>query len=411
MEGTVISDRTSRSTINVLALGSFVRDLGQYIVWVLMSVYLNEARNVGYIDVGLIFLFGGLLSIPVSIYGGNLLDKFGRRKMAVLLPWLLLVLYSLLFVFISKNFATLLIEIIFVISGPVSSLQFVSLESIVSDVTAPQDRVDAFGLMRIAANVGIGVGLVGGGLLSEFSYSYVFLLPIAGSVIEGTLYFWKIPETSSRKTREKLQKTEKMHLLSAFADRLFISISLIISMAWFVTGMFESPLTPLYLTSIGNFTNIAVTVLFAVNTVVVITLQMPINRMMATLRDSTRIIVGILLYAMGYFIFFTTFNYLFLVLAVVILTIGENVGSPASTALVTKIAPEDRRGTFLGSYAAIGSLINPFRPMVATTILALTVNSPNNTWLILSAITLGIGFFLMVVFKSANRSIENRLSK
>lgn len=401
----------SRTTVNILALGSFVRDLGQYIVWVIMSVYLNEVRSVGYISVGFIFLAGGLLSIPVSIYGGNLLDRIGRRKVAVTLPWILTLLYALMFTLVRLDYPTYLIEGLFIIGTPVTSLQYVSLESIVSDVTAPEDRINAFGLMRIAANVGIGVGLVGGGLLSELSYSYVFLLPIAGSVIEGTLYLWKIPETSKSIIAGKSLSHEKLGLTVAFRDRLFISISIIVASAWFVTGMFESPLTPLYLTTAGNYSNIAVTILFAVNTAVVITLQAPVNRLLAKFRDSSRIVLAIMLFAAGYFVFFVTFNYILLVIAVIILTTGENIGAPASMAMITKLAPENRRGTFLGSYSAIGSFMNPFRPMIGTVLLAVYANSPNVTWLTWTVVTFVMGLTLWAVFKSANASMAGRITK
>lgn len=408
MEGSVAMDSTSRTTINVLAFGSFVRDLGQYIIWVIMSIYLNETRGVGYLGVGLVFLIGGLITIPVSIYGGNLLDRIGRRKMAVLMPWILVGMYAALFFLIRDSYSTLLIEILFISVTPIQSIQYIAFDSIVSDVTSAEERVNAFGLMRIAANVGIGVGLVGGGLLSELNFSVVFLLPVFASVIEGSLYYWKVPETAKHVIQPSQASREKIPLLMPFRDRLFITISVMVAFGWFVTGMFESPLTPLYLTSVGSYPNIAVTVLFAVNTAVVIFGQMPLNRLLAKFRDSTRIVLGICLFAAGYAIFAITLNYLILVAAVVILTTGENIGAPASTALITKIAPEESRGTYLGSYSALGSLINPFRPMFATTLLFVTIEAPYETWIILTLLSVAFAFALLSIFKGANKAIEAR---
>lgn len=409
MKSSIRAGGDSKSTINVLALGSFVRDLGQYIIWVIMSIYLNEVRGVGYLGVGLVFLIGGLITIPVSIYGGNLLDRIGRRKMAVLMPWILVVMFFTLFVLIRDGYSTLIIEILFIAISPIQSIQFIAMDSIVADVTAPEERVNAFGLMRIAANVGIGVGLVGGGLLSELNYSMVFILPVIASAIEGSLYFWKIPETARHAITRSKEDRKKISLLLPFRDRLFVTLSVMIAFAWFVTGMFESPLTPLYLTSAGNYPDLAVTVLFAVNTTVVIFTQMPLNRLLNKFRDSTRIVLGIFLFAAGYAIFSLTLNYLVLVVAVVILTTGENIGAPASTALVTKLAPEESRGTYLGSYSAMGSLINPFRPMFATTLLFLTEAAPYRTWIILALMSVAFAFALLSVFRGTNKSMEARL--
>ncbi len=408
MNETALPGRGPGSTVNVLALGSFVRDLGQYIVWVIMSVYLNETRNVGYIDIGLIFLVGGIISIPVSIYGGNVMDRIGRRKMAVLMPWLLVIIYSTLFLLVHQGYSTFFISVLFIVSTPIQSLQYVAMESIVSDVTSSNERINAFGLLRITANVGIGVGLVTGGFLSQINYSLVFLLPVAGSVIEGMLYFLRIPETSRVIHRERTEVAHSLNLLLPFRDRLFITVSLVVSFAWFITGMFESPLTPLYLSSSGNYENLAITGLFAVNTVIVIVTQGPVNRLLNRYRDSSRIVLGVILFGAGYLLFSSTLDYLFLIIAVVILTTGENIGAPASSALITKMAPEDRRGSYLGSYSAINSLINPFRPMVATTLLALNSVSPDRVWLILAFFSLGTASVLFAIFRRAYLSMKDR---
>lgn len=406
-KGSIISDNKSRGVVNALAVGSFVRDLGQYIVWVIMSVFLNEIRDVSYIGVGMIFLVGGLLSIPLSIYGGNLIDRIGRRKVAVTLPWILFAMFGALFFMIYLNLDTIIIVALFIAAGPIQSLQWVTFDSIVSDVSAPQDRVAAFSLLRITANAGIGVGLVLGGLISEFDYSYVFIMPAFASAFEGALYYYKIPETSTNVLlKEKMKKHEKLYI--PLHDRLFIAISLMISLSWFISGMFESALTPLYFSSIGGYTNFEITVVFAVNTIVVLTVQTPINRLFKNVSDTTRIVFGLLLFCVGFIIFALTFNYLFVVIAVVILTTGENLGAPASSAIITKLAPEDRRGAYFGLSSSIGSVISPFRPLVATSLLTFNLSRPENTWYTIAASTFAISMLLMVTFRASRERIIRR---
>lgn len=397
----------SGSPLNVIALGAFVRDQGQYIVWVIMTLYLNDIRSVGYVVIGLIFLIGGLIGVPVSIYGGNLMDKIGRRKFAVIMPWINLVIYTLIFGVIQFSYPTYLVEILFISIGPVSSLQFIAIEAIVTDVSIPEKRANAMGTLRIASNLGIGVGLVAGGYISDYSYSFVFILPILGSLIEGMLYYLKIPETMP--DSELIEPGDnKLHILEAFKDHLFISIALTLEFAWFITGMFETPLTPLYFTSHGHYTNFMVTTLFAVNTLTVITMQTPITRFFAGHKDTTAIVFGLVLFAAGFYILYSTLNYYLLVLGVFVLTLGENANAPASFAMISKLAPRDRRGTFLGSFSAISSVIGPFKPLVATTLLALLVYAPERVWLLLSAGSLSLAVFFFFVFRAANRKIEKR---
>ncbi|MCL4332625.1 MAG: MFS transporter, partial [Candidatus Thermoplasmatota archaeon] len=186
---------SSHRVINALGLGSFVGSMGQYIIWVIMSIYLYSQRDVGYLDIGLIFLLSGIITVPVSIYGGNLVDRLGRRKITMATPWLSLAIYSALLFLVGFDMSTLAVIILFIIVSPVQSVQNVAFESIMSDVTLPSERIGGFSLLRISANVGIGVGLVVGGFLSELSYAYVFLLPVGGSIVEGILYYTSVSET------------------------------------------------------------------------------------------------------------------------------------------------------------------------------------------------------------------------
>lgn len=408
MPGSVISDQNSKGIVNVLALGSFVRDLGQYIVWVIMSIYLNEIRSVGYVDIGLIFLIGGFISVPVSIYGGNLIDRIGRRRVALSIPWILMAMYAAMLLLIQGNYQTYLIVALFIALTPVQSVQYVTFDSIVSDVTTPQVRITAFSLLRIASNVGIGVGLVSGGIISLFNYSYVFVLPAAGSAVEGILYFLKIPETSRNVLEREEELPVKKKIKIPVGDKLFVVISLTVAAGWFFSGMFESPLTPLYLSSVLNYSNLAITGLFAVNTAVVIFAQTPLNRIMEKVKDSNRIIMGLFLFAIAYLVFAYTHSYPVLVLAVILLTIGENAGAPASTALITKIAPEESRGAYLGLYSSFNSLIGPFRPLVATALLSYFLFSPPLAWDVISFVSFAFCVVLYGVFRVSIARIEKR---
>lgn len=380
--------------------------MGQYIVWVIMSIYLNQIKNVGYIGIGTVFLVGGLLSVPISIYGGNLLDRIGRRAIQILIPWALFSIYVALFFLVYLNMSTFLIILLFIVAAPIQSVQYVAFNTIVSDVTSPQDRVNAFGILRITANAGIGVGLVSGGFISEYSYALVFLLPALGSAVEGVLYFLLVPETSKNVIEEIPHDRNNRDIFMPFKDGLFVMVSFALAISWFFNGMFESAMTPLYLTSVRNYQNLLVTGLFAVNTIVVIVAQGPINRILYKMRDSIRIEAGVLLFAVGYLMFALTYDYWLLIAAVIVLTVGENIGTPSSAALITKIAPEEQRGTYLGFYSSIGNLFSPFRPLFGTALLAYTVGRAYLSWFIIAAVTFLIVLCLAALFKKANRSVE-----
>ena len=394
------SETETRRIIFNLSFGAFIRDAGQYVIWVIMSVYLSDIRSLPYISIGLVFLIAGLISVPVSTMGGNLIDRIGRRKVAVIIPWTMAFISAALFFLVFTNASLLAILSLFIISGPLMSFQYVTMSTIISDVTFDTQRISAFSSLRIASNVGIGIGLVAGGLLSEFNYAYVFLLSIAGYAAEGIIYYFQIPETSPRHKSTMPETYQKPKFFIPYKDTFFVAISIIISMSWFFSGMFESTLTPLYMSSVNGFSPFSITILFALNSAIVIFFQTPLNRILRNMRDSIRIVLGLFLYAIAYALFATTGIYLIVAAAVVILTLGENFGSPASSALITKIAPEENRGAYLGFNSSIGSLVNPFRPLVGTVLLTLTVASPSISWIVLGSVTALLAMIFLAVFRT-----------
>lgn len=390
----------SKGVVLTLSFGAFIRDAGQYVVWVIMSIYLNEIRSLSYVDIGLVFLIAGLISVPLASLGGNLIDRVGRRKMVVILPFILSAISLMLFLLVYFNLSLVALLALFIIIGPIESMDYVVLTTIVSDVTTDSERLAGFSALRVASNLGIGIGLVAGGLLSQLNYSYIFIPSFIGFLTEGILYYFRIPETHKGiLSGERYSEQQKKGLKAPYRDTFFILISVIVALTWFFTGMFESPITPLYMSSVNHFSSISITVLFAINSVVVITFQKPIDRFLVKVRDSIRIILGLMLYAVAFLVFAELSFYIAVAVAVIVLTIGENLNAPASTSLITKMAPEENRGTYLGFNSSISSLINPFKPIVGTALLAVNIDNPGFSWITLSLINIGIALIFLILFR------------
>jgi len=113
---------------------------------------------------------------------------------------------------------------------------------------------------------------------------------------------------------------------------------------------------------------------------VVILFQNSINVVTGKWKDSVRISSGLALYAVGYLIIGLTPFFPVVAMAIIVLTLGENLQVPATMAFITRLAPQNRRGGYLGFASAVGSLIYPFRPLVGTIILAALIFSPVELW-------------------------------
>ena len=365
--------------VNTISYAEFIRAFGQYVVWIIMSIYLYEVRGLTYVDVGIVALAGGLLSFPASLAWGNLVDRIGRRLVGLMVPTANMIIFSGMFFDIFLGGPTWILILFYVITNPVSSAQYINDGALISDTTEESDRVEAFSRTRVAGNIGIGLGLVIGGIIATFNYSAVFVAPAVGSLIEFILYFYRIRDTRNQSTIEQSVSTSHRIFIPR-NDLFFIAAAILTASAYFVSGMFESPITPLFLSSKYGFATYYITALFAINTVVVILFQNSINVVTGKWKDSLRISSGLALYAVGYLIIGLTPFFPVVAMAIIVLTLGENLQVPATMAFITRLAPQNRRGGYLGFASAIGSLVYPFRPLVGTIILAALIFSPVELW-------------------------------
>ncbi len=365
--------------VNTISYAEFIRAFGQYVVWIIMSIYLYEVRGLTYVDVGIVALAGGLLSFPASLAWGSLVDRIGRRLVGLMVPTANIIIFSGMFFDIFLGGPTWILILFYVITNPVSSAQYINDGALISDTTEESDRVEAFSRTRVAGNIGIGLGLVIGGIIATFNYSAVFVAPAVGSLIEFILYFYRIRDTRNQSTIEQSVSTSHRIFIPR-NDLFFIAAAILTASAYFVSGMFESPITPLFLSSKYGFATYYITALFAINTVVVILFQNSINVVTGKWKDSLRNSSGLALYAVGYLIIGLTPFFPVVAMAIIVLTLGENLQVPATMAFITRLAPQNRRGGYLGFASAIGSLVYPFRPLVGTIILAALIFSPVELW-------------------------------
>lgn len=365
--------------VNTISYAEFIRAFGQYVVWIIMSIYLYEVRGLTYVDVGIVALAGGLLSFPASLAWGSLVDRIGRRLVGLMVPTANIIIFSGMFFDIFLGGPTWILILFYVITNPVSSAQYINDGALISDTTEESDRVEAFSRTRVAGNIGIGLGLVIDGIIATFNYSAVFVAPAVGSLIEFILYFYRIRDTRNQSTIEQSVSTSHRIFIPR-NDLFFIAAAILTASAYFVSGMFESPITPLFLSSKYGFATYYITALFAINTVVVILFQNSINVVTGKWKDSLRNSSGLALYAVGYLIIGLTPFFPVVAMAIIVLTLGENLQVPATMAFITRLAPQNRRGGYLGFASAIGSLVYPFRPLVGTIILAALIFSPVELW-------------------------------
>src|SRR4029077_2729781 len=96
--------------------------------------------------------------------------------------------------------------------------------------------------------------------------------------------------------------------------------------------------------------------LFALNTVLIIIAEVPLNLAMAGWSSRWTLVLGATLYAVGFGSMAVLHNVPGLLGAAVVWTFGEMIALPTSGAYIADVAPPGRAGQYAGVYASMFSL-------------------------------------------------------
>ncbi len=160
------------------------------------GVDLSDAALIG----GWMFFAFSFAQFAFSPMMGNLSDRYGRR------PLLLLAIFGLFVDYLFSAFAPSIFWLFVgrAIAGLCGS-SYVIANAYIADVTAPEDRAKAFGLMGAAFGIGFVVGPAIGGLLGEFGPRVPFFVAAAISAANFVYGWFVLPETLPPEKRRPFQ--------------------------------------------------------------------------------------------------------------------------------------------------------------------------------------------------------------
>ncbi len=377
----------NNKVVLTISAAELLRLLGRSGVWVFIPIFFLKEGYADYMEIGVMFMVSAFATIPTSLFGGNLVDKIGRRRIALIVPPAISLLFLLMFLDIYYKFNILLSIAAFVLFQPIASLQSIVDNVIITDSTLESERINAFSVTRIGANIGFSLGPAIAGFALAYNYAILAIIPMVAEMFGFTLYYKYV-----RYIEPPSQGTKK---LTSFprGDFRFLIISILISLAWFSVGPWAYVL-PQFLSNVDMISSSTVGLLIASNGVAVVLLQVPVNRALVRMNDLSRVALGLVIYAITFAIFGFVRNTLLLLGDIVVLTLGENIISPASNAIIGKIAPESKRGEYYGGFNLVNSFLGPFSPLAYEFLLAFFHNSPIILWGIIGLICTSLAIVL-----------------
>ncbi|EQB66947.1 MAG: hypothetical protein AMDU2_EPLC00006G0504 [Thermoplasmatales archaeon E-plasma] len=284
----------------------------------------------------------------IQYFAGILTDKIGRRTILVYsqIPAIFFYLFIYYSIAVPHYFLILLASWYGTII--INSIQYPAVQAAVADVTSVHDRLSGYTVMRIMANLGIAVGPLLGAFLATYGLQYIFLVSSAVTVVEIFMLYYLMKETYNPKDHVILKRGELTKSYSK--DRFFIIFIIIGIILGFFMRQRGSTFT-VYTIYIQHLPYLYLGYVWALNGFLVVVLQFPLLRVMTKYGNPMLWRgVGSLFYAIGFLFLIYTPTLAILFAFMTISTFGEDLVSPTTQSIITTIAPDNMRGSYIGVY-------------------------------------------------------------
>ncbi len=300
-----------------------------------------------------------------SPFVGKLSDKIGSLKIMRLSLFLsggMLLLYS----FITDYYIILLLTFIWAIVN--EAFRPANLSFIADAVPAAQNRT-AFALNRLAVNIGMSIGPVAGGFLSMLDFSILFYVDAATSIAAGIFLSsssWKLSiSPDEAKAIENKHSENKSHILK---DYFFLYFLLAIIPAQLVFFQHIGAM-PIYIVNILGYSNAVFGSLSAINTVLIIFLEVPLNNVLSEWSFKKTLALGALFCGLGFGSMAFAASIPLLAVSIILFTFGEMIYFPVIAAYVSDTAPKQKMGEYMGYLQMTFSLSFLLGPWLGTIVL------------------------------------------
>ncbi|GGB61003.1 MDR family MFS transporter [Fictibacillus barbaricus] len=342
--------------IKVRLITSFFNRAVSSAVMPFMALFFAQEKNK--VWAGTFLILTVVIGFVVNLIGGYISDRFPRKKVLLATSWLnagmFLIMTISLFPESKMIMLFALAYIGFVIT---SSLGRPAMHAIIMDSTTPENRKEVYALDYWAINLSMAIGAALGGLLYvNYQKELFLLLTITSAVIPIAYWIWLRDEFSGflEKKHENVFVDLFQNYKVALQDSAFVKVviggTFIFSAEFTLNSYIGIRLAETFESiHIGDFEISGVRMLSMLNIqnmLMVVCLTFVINRLTDRLNKKHALLIGLILYGIGYVTVTSANTWYVLILFNVIATMGELIYSPIKEAEKANMIPSDKRGSY-----------------------------------------------------------------
>jgi MFS family permease len=328
----------------LLFWGMLVNSSGASMVWPFLTIYLRQRLDVPLTTIALLFTLNALSGLVSMSFTGPAVDRFGRKGAMVLS----LGANCAFMLALTKVDTFALTAALMVLKGFTEPLYRVGSDAMVADLIAPARRANAYALLRMIANLGVAIGPTVGGFVTSVSYSLAFSIAAGAALCFALLVAVLMRETIPQWPAEERERQVRGYG-PVLRDRPFVTFCGIYTFAGMAYSLMMV-LFPVYLKENFGVPESSYGFIMATNAAMVVVFQYSVTRVTQRHYHLPVLAVGSLFYALGVGSVAWGTGFGAFLVSMIILTIGELIMIPTSTALTANLAPPDMRGRYMSVY-------------------------------------------------------------
>ncbi|HYX26153.1 MAG TPA: MFS transporter [Thermoanaerobaculia bacterium] len=310
------------------------------------------------VQIGLLFSSYSLTQLVFAPLLGRLSDRVGRRP--ILLASITGSVAAYLLFAAAPNFAVLLAARS--LAG-VAAANYGIAQAYMADVSLPEERSKAMGLVGAAFGLGFVLGPALGGILAQAGDRAV---PLTAAVLSGAnllVAFFGLPESLSPEVRGRVRGSwfDLSDLLVVLRDSPLRGLMLLFFLVMFCFSMMEATLA-LFCQQRFHYGVRQTSWLFVFVGVILVVVQGGLlGRLVKRYGERSLILSGIVLMAAGLVLLPSSQLWLLLV-SLGLLAVGQGVHNPSSLGLLSRLTDESSQGSTIGlsrSFGAVARILGP----------------------------------------------------
>lgn len=339
----------------LLSLVTFINRAGAMVI-PFLSLYLVNAKGFTLPQVGWIMTAFGLGSLIGTLLGGKLTNTIGFYK--VIVASLFLGGIGFIFLQFVESFYGFCFGIFFLIlvADSYRPAIFVACEV----YSKPGNVTRSITLIRLAINLGFSIGpLIGGIIIATINYSSLFWIDGITCVLASFGLFMLLkPKKHKGSDTDKVVKKEGVPPYLNYVFVLFF----IIMIANSICFVQYFSVMPLYYEKAHFLTEDIIGWLFFINGALIVLFEMPLISWLERKNMSKTMATfwGVFFLALSFVVLNISSWTGVVLIGMILMTIGEMIGSPFSNALALEMAPTGRKGSYMGVYSMSFSISHIF---------------------------------------------------